>query len=237
MVGGGITINGLLQFWFALESISGCTGKATLGDGVWRSLNIVIFRQIIFVMLKELIVKNRSYRRFYGDKGVDMEVLKELVDLARLSPSARNVQSIKYFLANTREINEKIFPCLTWAGYLKDWQGAKREERPAAYIVMLNDTEISENYFCDDGIAAQSMLLGAVEKGLGGCIVGSVDRLKLKRELGVADHLKIIQVIALGVPQENVTIEEMVGGDVKYWRDEEQGHHVPKRKLEDLIIS
>ncbi|WP_430813258.1 nitroreductase family protein [Carboxylicivirga sp. RSCT41] len=187
-------------------------------------------------MLKDLILKNRSYRRFHQDELVELETLHELVDLARLSPSARNAQPLKYFLSNSPELNDKIFPHLSWAGYLKDWPGPEKGEQPAAYIILLNDTEISANYFCDDGIASQSILLGAVEKGLGGCIIGSLNRLQLQRELRLSDNLKIVHIIALGKPKEEVQVEEMKEDNIKYWRDVQQVHHVPKRDLKDIIV-
>lgn len=189
-------------------------------------------------MLKDLISKNRSYRRFIQEAQVSMETLRELVDLARLSPSAANRQPLKYFLSNTAEINSKIFPCLAWAGYLPEWPGPEEGERPAAYLIMLGDSRITSNYFCDHGIAAQSILLGAVEKGLGGCIIGAVNREKLRENLGLPSHFEILQVIALGKPKENVVIDPLAaGGDIKYWRDQNGVHHVPKRDLDELIIN
>jgi nitroreductase len=186
-------------------------------------------------MLKDLILKNRSYRRFYQDKSISEEELMELVDLARLSPSARNAQPLKYILSNTPEKNNSIFKYLSWAGYLMNWPGPEEGERPSAYIIMLNDTAISSNFYSDNGIAAQSILLGAVEKGYGGCIIGSVERTQLQRELDIPSQYKILQVIALGVPKEEVVIEEM-DEDYKYWRDMKEVHHVPKRSLIDIII-
>ena len=189
-------------------------------------------------MLKDLISKNRSYRRFYQEIPVTTETLKELLDLARLSPSASNRQPLKYYLSNTPETNEKIFPCLAWAGYLQEWPGPKEGERPGAYIIMLGDSRITNNYFCDHGIAAQSILLGAVEKGLGGCIIGSVNREKLRENLKIPSHFDILQVLALGKPKEIVVIEPLsANGDIKYWRDQNDVHHVPKRALDDLIIN
>ncbi|SMO75260.1 Nitroreductase [Saccharicrinis carchari] len=186
-------------------------------------------------MLKDLILKNRSYRRFYQDQEVSQETLTELIDMARLSPSARNAQPIKYLLSNTPERNRIIFKHLSWAGYLNNWPGPVEGERPAAYIVMLNDTTISSNFFSDNGIASQSILLGAVEKGLGGCIIGSIERLQLQRELDIPSQFKIIQVIAIGKPKEKVVIEEL-DNDHKYWRDMNDVHHVPKRSLEEVIV-
>jgi nitroreductase len=188
-------------------------------------------------LLKDLVRKNRSYRRFDEKTPVSTETLRELVDLARLSPSAANRQPLKYFLSNTPETNSKIFPCLAWAGYLPEWPGPEEGERPAAYLVMLGDSRISDNYFCDHGIAAQSILLGAVEKGLGGCIIGSVNRDKLRQDLEIPSHFEIIQVIALGKPKETVVIDPLATDeDIKYWRDQKGVHHVPKRALDDLII-
>lgn len=188
-------------------------------------------------MIKDLILRNRSYRRFYEDERMMPEQLKEFIDLARLSPSAANLQLLKYILIHTRENCEKAFDTLSWAGYLKDWDGPGKGERPAAYIIMLHDTVISDNYFCDHGIAAQSILLGAVEQGFGGCIVASVDRKKLRKLFLIPDNYRILQVIALGKPKETVQIERMTEvGDIRYWRDENQVHHVPKRNLDDLIL-
>lgn len=188
------------------------------------------------VSLKDLILKNRSYRRFYQDVSIPVETLKELIDLARISPSARNSQSIKYIISSTTDRNALIFPHLSWAGYLKDWKGPVEGERPSAYIVMLIDTSITDNYFCDEGIFANNILLGATEKGLGGCIIGSVERIKLQKALKIPTRFKIIQVLALGKPKEIVVLEEVKDGDIKYYRDENGVHHVPKRSLNELIL-
>lgn len=186
--------------------------------------------------IKSLIAKNRSYRRFKQSERITIKTLIELVDLARLSASARNKQSLKYILSVEEELNAQIFDCLAWAGYLTDWLGPVEGERPAAYIVMVNDSEISSNHYCDEGIAAQSILLGAVDLGYGGCIIASVNRPKLKAILSIPDKYEIIQVLALGVSAEQVVIDEVKDGNIKYWRDENQVHHVPKRSLEEIIL-
>ncbi len=188
-------------------------------------------------MLYDLVKKNRSYRRFYEDTTISEAQLKDWIELARLSPSGRNAQPLKYMISNARELNERIFPHLAWAGYLKDWPGPKEGERPSAYLIMLGDTSIANNYFCDHGIAAQSILLGAVEAGFGGCIIAAVKREALQKELAIPEHLEVLQVIALGKPKEEVKLEEMKENDFKYWRDDKQVHHVPKRSLDDLIVS
>ncbi|MGD9277311.1 MAG: nitroreductase family protein, partial [Desulfobacterales bacterium] len=124
-------------------------------------------------MIADLIRKNRSCRRFYQDHAVTPETLKELVDLARLSASAANLQALKYILCSSPDKNALIFSCLGWAAYLKDWPGPEQGERPSGYIIILGDTEKANPYIgYDCGIAAQSILLGAREKGLAGCMFG-----------------------------------------------------------------
>ncbi len=186
-------------------------------------------------MLKELVKKNRSYRRFYQDFRIEPATLKELVDLARLTPSARNMQPLKYILSWEEEKNSLIFPHLAWAGYLKDWPGPSEGERPSACIIIAGDREISTNFFCDHGIVAQTMLLGAVEKGLGGCIIGSINREGLRKSLNISDRYDILLVLALGKPKETVVIDT-VSEDIKYWRDSDGTHHVPKRSLDEIIL-
>jgi nitroreductase len=189
-------------------------------------------------MLKDLVRKNRSYRRFRQDAPVDPETLRGLVDLARLSASARNLQVLRYMISSDPATNAQIFSTLAWAGYLPDWPGPVEGERPAAYIVVLGDPSAGPYLAVDSGLAMQNILLGAVEKGLGGCILGSVQRNKLSEILNIPEPYEIQWVLALGVPVETVVIEEMgQGGDVKYWRDAQAVHHVPKRRLDDLILS
>lgn len=187
-------------------------------------------------MLRELIIKNRSYRRFDQSVPVPMELLREMVEAARLSGSARNMQPLRYMLFNEPADCARIFPTLAWAGYLKEWPGPAEEERPSAYIIQLGDLDLTDDWWCDDGIAVQSMLLTAVEQEFGGCIIGSVQREKLRSLLDIPERYKIIQVLALGKPAEKVVINTISGGDIKYWRDQEGVHHVPKRGLDELII-
>jgi len=187
-------------------------------------------------MIKELIIKNRSYRRFDENVRIREEQLAEWIELARFCASGRNAQPLKYIPVTEKEDCDSLFPTLAWAGYLKDWPGPQEGERPSAYIVVVNDTEIATNYFCDDGIAAQSILLGAVEAGYGGCMIAAVKRDALREQFGIPERYQIIMVLALGKPVEQVVLEEMKGGDFKYWRDAEGVHHVPKRPMEELIL-
>jgi nitroreductase len=187
-------------------------------------------------VIEDLIKKNRSYRRFHEDKPISRETLIELVNLARLSPSAANLQPLKFILSSDPEKNAKIFPTTAWAGYLKDWKGPAEGERPAAYIIIVGDTEIRKGFGCDHGIAAQSILLGAAEKGIGGCMIGSIAAEDLRKALDIPTRYEILLILALGYPNENVTIEDVKDGDIHYYHDAQDGHHVPKRTLKELIL-
>jgi nitroreductase len=186
--------------------------------------------------LKELVRKNRSYRRFDQSCRIDYQVLEELVDLTRLSASGANRQPLKYLIYNSESDCERVFPSLLWAAYLKEWDGPADGERPSGYIIILGDKSISEGFGVDHGIAAQSIMLGAVEAGLGGCMIASIRKEQLREELGIPDIFEILLVLALGKPVENVIIDKIRDGDVKYWRDAGQNHHVPKRELKDIIL-
>jgi len=188
-------------------------------------------------MFKDLVLKNRSYRRFYQDHAIDLETLRELVNLARQTPSGSNMQPLKYILSCEPAKNASIFSTLKWAGYLREWPGPEEGERPSAYIIILNDTGLSKAAGCDHGIAAQTILLGAAEKGLGGCMIGSISRSELTQILNIPAQYEILLVLALGKPKEQVQIDPVgPDGSIKYWRDEQRVHHVPKRALEDIIL-
>ncbi|SFG50438.1 Nitroreductase [Desulfotomaculum arcticum] len=188
-------------------------------------------------MINELVVKNRSYRRFYQNQPITPDTLEKLVNLARLSASGGNKQPLKYILSCNPEKNALIYDCLAWAAYLKDWNGPPEGERPSAYLIILNDTSIpSPTLGIDVGIACQSILLGAVETGLGGCILASVNKNKLTAAIEIPQRYEIMVVIALGVPKEKVVLKEVVGDDIKYWRDSEGVHYVPKRTLNEIIL-
>jgi nitroreductase len=188
-------------------------------------------------MLKDIVAASRSYRRFDCNVTVPMAVLEELIDLARLCPSSANRQPLRFILCNAPADNEAVFACLKWAAYLKDWDGPAPSERPAAYIVVVNAARGWDMAKVDLGIAAQTILLGAVEKGLGGCMLGSIDRERLQAHLGLDPSLEICLVLALGKPAEDVRIVDVpADGSIRYWRDEAGVHNVPKRSVEELIL-
>jgi nitroreductase len=187
-------------------------------------------------MFKELVLKNRSYRRFDNSFRIGLTDLEDLISLARICPSSRNQQALKFKLVNEESECSRVFSTLAWAGYLAEWSGPKPEERPAAYIIVLGDKQLGTKFDTDLGICSQTILLGAVEKGLGGCMIASVNRTELREITGLSPDLEILLVLAIGKPVEVVRLEKMADGNIKYWRDDQHVHHVPKRDLTDLIV-
>jgi nitroreductase len=180
-------------------------------------------------MLRELVIKNRSYRRFLQDK-VDMKTLSELVDLARMSASGSNLQPLKYILSCDEKKNGVIAPFVGLGG------NPPPEERPTAYVMILCDKNIRETPGCDHGIAAQTIMLGAAERGLGGCMVGNMQRDELRQALSIPPHLDILLVLAIGKPKETAVLEPLGKDGVKGYWDENKVRHVPKRSLDEIIV-
>lgn len=186
--------------------------------------------------LNELIQKNRSYRRFDQSVMIPKTELIEMVDMARYTPSGMNVQPIKFAICNEPRLNGDIFACTRWAGFIKDWGGPKEGERPTAYIVLIRDLNVSTPRLHDEGIVAQTIMLEAVNKGYGGCIIGSVVKQAVSKLLNLSEHHEIALVLALGKPIEHVVVEDIQDDDTHYYRDHLEVHHVPKRTLDEVLL-
>lgn len=187
-------------------------------------------------MLQDLLLRNRSYRRFLPDPALTTEDLHQLIELTRYVASAKNEQVLRYSVIQDKNDCARMFPLLSWAGFLKDWSGPSEEEAPTSYLIQMFAGQRSSFTEVDAGIAAQTILLGAVEKGYGGCLLGSVNKSKAQAVFKLPDELEIVQVIALGKPAETCVLAEMQGNDYHYWRDANDIHHVPKRVLKDLLV-
>lgn len=185
---------------------------------------------------ESLVLKTRSYRRFDQDTRIDRGELVRLVDLARQTASGANRQPLKYLIYNDREACDTLFHYTMWAAYLTDWEGPDRGERPAAYIIMVGDTDITKQFGVDPGIAAQTIMLGSTERGLGGCMIASFKKREIREFARLDERYEILLVLALGKPVEKVVLEDVRDNDIKYWRDSSALHHVPKRSLDDIIL-
>nr|WP_321514403.1 nitroreductase family protein [uncultured Pseudodesulfovibrio sp.] len=189
------------------------------------------------MQFRELMIRNRTRRIFDESSPVTIDVLIELIDLTRFMPSGMNMQPLKYVAVTEKAYCDTLFPLLGWAGYLKDWKGPAEGQRPTGYIIILLDKNVADDPGCDHGIASQSIMLGAVEKGLGGCIIGTINRKKLSRMLDLSENFDILLVLALGVPAQDVVVESLPSdGSIQYWSGDDGRHHVPKRGLDDLLV-
>lgn len=189
------------------------------------------------MLFAELVRKTRSYRRFDEKTPIGLATLRELVDIARITASAANAQPLKYILCADPEMNAKLFAHLRWAGALPEWGGPKEGERPTGYIIILTDTTIRKTPGHDAGIAAQTIMLAATERGFGGCMLGAIDRPEIAKLFNIPERYEITLVLALGKPIEKVVLVPVgPDGDTRYYRDAEQTHYVPKRSLEEIIL-
>jgi len=181
----------------------------------------------------EAILSRRSIRRFQ-QKPILLELLKRFVNGARLAPSAANLQPLEFFIVNDKILCGKVFKTLGWAAYIKPTWIPSEKERPAAYIIMLINDPKNKYYLRDVSLASENIVLAAEEEGIGSCILCKVDRDKLREYLNIPKSLIIDSVIALGYKAEKSIVEDFKDS-VKYWRDQNEVLHVPKRKLEDIM--
>lgn len=183
----------------------------------------------------EAILKRRSVRKFKQDR-IETDTLKKLVNAARLAPQGSNIQPIKYIIANDKKTAEELFPTTAWAGAIRPQGDPKEGERPTGYIIVLADTDIKKSgYDTDAGLAMENIALAAVNEGLGVCMLGAINRDRIREILSIPDRFYIHTMIALGYPAES-PVEEDEKGSVKYYKDESGVLHVPKRKMENVLV-
>jgi len=182
----------------------------------------------------ETIIKRRSIRR-YKQKPIPIEILKKLVNAARLAPSAANLQPFKYVVVYDKKLCNQIFKTIKWASYLKPSWSPREGERPTAYIVILNTQRDNPYYMRDMGLAAENIILSAEEEGIGCCILYNIDRDAIRDILNIPVEYQIDSMVSLGYKGEEVILEE-ISEKVEYWRDENDILHVPKKPLEDILV-
>ncbi|MCK4337423.1 MAG: nitroreductase family protein, partial [Candidatus Aminicenantes bacterium] len=177
-----------------------------------------------------LILSRRTIRQF-KPKPVPRSILKKIIDAARLAPSAANRQPLEFLVVDDKEVVDRIFPCLKWAGYIVPEGNPRPGREPTSYIITLINSKVRKSGFeWDAGAAIENMILSALEEGIGSCWLASVDREKVRDIFGLPEDYTIDSILALGYPDESPVVEELVDS-VEYWKDEHGRIHVPKRKL------
>lgn len=190
--------------------------------------------------LLELVTNNRSYRGYDESDKMSREQLESLVELARRCPSSVNLQPLKFRLVWQQEQLDRLQPLTGWARRLPERNLPDPGHHPTAFIIICHDKGLAENvqrFWKDVGIVAQTMLLGAVELGYGGCMIGNFSPEKVRAAMALPEAMEPVLILALGKPQETVLLEDALpGSDIGYYRDEQDRHHVPKRTLNELLI-
>ena len=190
-------------------------------------------------MLIDLVRKNRSFRGYDHSRKISEEELLAMVEAARLCPSSVNMQPLKYYLAFREDTVNTIQKQTKWAKGLPEMTLPHEGKEPTAFIVICQDTKINENlnrFHRDIGIVAHTILLTATEMGLGGCMIGNFDANAVQGVLGLEENLRPMLIVAIGKPDEDVILTDVVDGKTAYYRDEKDRHYVPKRALEDLVM-
>lgn len=188
-------------------------------------------------MIKDYIEKARSYRSFDESRPIKKELLVEFVNNARLSPSSINLQALKYKICTEKEELDAVLPLTKWAAMIKDEEIPPKGHTPTAYIVICIDKNVSDKdiFLRDVGVAAQTIMLSAAEYGYGGCMIGNFNSEKMAEALSLPSGIVPNLVLGLGLPDENIILEDIKDGKSAYYRDSD-GHHVPKRTLEEIIL-
>ena len=170
-------------------------------------------------MLKDLVVKSRSYRGYDESRRITEQELLELVDCARFAPSSVNGQPFCYLLLHEKEDTDRLQPLTGWAKALPGMKLPHPGKCPTAFAV------------------AQTMLLAATEMGLGGIMIGNFSPAKVSEAMKLPETIVPMLIVAFGKPDEKIVLTEVSSGEsIKYYRDDQDVHYVPKRKLEDIVI-
>ncbi len=185
--------------------------------------------------IHELATENRSVRRFRQEISISERELLRFIDSARLAPCGANLQLLRFMPVTETEHCSRIFPALKWAGYLEDWNGPEEGEKPPAYIIIHAPVGERRHIPVDAGIAAAYIVLAARESGYGSCMIMSFDVNQIEEAAGTPHGYHPFLVIALGIPAEKAVLEE-ASGDIKYYRDANDTHHVPKLALNEIVV-
>jgi len=185
--------------------------------------------------IEEAIYKRRTIRRFKQDP-IPSEIIKKLIDYARIAPAGSNIQAVEYIIIESSTMREKMFPLVTWASsLLKEERTPEKGREPTAYIVVLVNTDIKKSYYdYDIGAAVENILLGAVSFGIGCCWMANINGAKIRSLLEVPENYEIKHVVSLGYPDETSKMEPYKGS-FKYWKKGNE-MHVPKRELEKVVL-
>ncbi len=180
------------------------------------------------------IITRRSIRKF-RQKSIPSATLDKILESARLSPSAGNLQPCEFIVVNEAKAKDDLFSALKWAFYIAPKGNPGIDERPVTYIITIADTRKSASWgLVDSTIAMENMTLAAWSFGVGSCWMGAIDKERIRQMFAIPSNYSVEFVLALGYPKER-SVVEAYKGEVKYWKDDKGVLHVPKRSLKDIV--
>ncbi len=188
-----------------------------------------------FENFKNLITETRCTRRFKQNITISTKELEEIIDTTRITSSAKNMQPLKYIVVSDKKIVDSLSKTATWAAHLTSWNQSE-DERPSAFIILLNDKNIDGFAMVDLGISLQTIVLSSKLKGYATCPMASIDKELCKKEFKLSDNLEPLLGIAIGVADEKINLVAVKDNDTNYYRNNKDEHCVPKRRLDEVLI-
>ncbi len=181
-------------------------------------------------------ITTRRTIRLYDQKPIPSDLIERMLNAGRLAPSAANRQVMEYIVIRESENRDRLFEQLAWAAYVKPKRNPPADKRPTSYIILLvRETELNPLNASDAAAAIENMILTAWNEGVGSCWIGSVlNRDLVRQQFGIPAGHHIFGVLALGYPAE-LPVVEVLKDSVKYWLDENDQLHVPKRRLSEIV--
>ena len=184
--------------------------------------------------LVSLMKKNRSYRGYDPAYKVSAAALEQIVAVNALLPSAKNQQALRFKLVTEDTGADKVLENIKLGGMLPELHLPFPGTEPKAFIIVCATVPESKMLHVDVGIAAQSMLLKAVDMGYNGLIIGAFNAKKIEEAFALP--YPPVLILAIGKGNEKIELKEISAEDSHaYWR-ENGVHFVPKVRWEDLII-
>jgi len=187
------------------------------------------------LIIYKKIISRRTIRKFKQEK-IRLALLKRFINAARLAPSAANLQPLEYLIITKKNLREKIFANVSWAGYIKPEGNPKAGEEPMAYILVIVNKKINPESDKDIGASCQNITLTALQEGIGCCWIESFNKVKLGKIFNIPKNYSIELILAMGYPAEKPRYLDIdKNSSIKYYKDSSGILNVPKRKLKDII--
>lgn len=183
--------------------------------------------------LDSLLLRNRSYRGFDNSYKVSREELLKIVQVCTKVPCAKNQQALRFKLVYGDDV-PRMQQYTKWGGALPELNLPFPGTEPSAFIIICSTVAENKWVDIDLGIAAQSMLLKAVELGLNGICIGAFNKGETIREFSL-EHEPVL-VLAIGKGAENIQLTHIKPGEPQAYYRKDGVHFVPKLGLDDIIL-